>query len=262
MKLRATVILFLAIALGGGIWWLVTRHSHPGPVAPSIPEGVELSRTLGISIVRTHRVLGGLIGFRGGATPSSFQFLANGAPLKEILEVLIRFDGPYFYDTGFPDGFYNVVIDFPEGRDDWVFARETFSSVFGLEFVERNEITDILELRTRPGGPKNMSKASDDDNYFIGTHDTPDGFGYEARAIPMAKLAETVQRYVDQPVFDATGIEGYFTFTLSMNHWEPDTVHRGLEKLGLELVRAKRDIRVMRIMKRSCAASATSRDDS
>ena len=63
------------------------------------------------------------------------------------------------------------------------------------------------------------------------------------------KYTDVVTHYVDVPVLDETGLEGYYGFTVSMDHWKPGTVYPAFEKLGLKLVKTKRPVHVIRILK-------------
>jgi uncharacterized protein (TIGR03435 family) len=156
-------------------------------------------------------------------------------------------DGWYFIDARMPDAVYNITVQAPKDGSIWSLAKEAFEQVFDLQFLEHEEMMDVMVLRKKKGAPSGLSPVEDQSSRWS-TQDTPGGFGYVFKAGTMEDLVKIALKYVDVPVLDETGLEGHFAFTVSMDHWEPDTLFPAIEGLGLKLEKANRKLRVMRVV--------------
>lgn len=219
----------------------------------SIPEHIqqlaydtELSKTEGVSIIRKRpdAAKGRSITSSGfqGSTAS-----ASNSHLKDIIYNWTEFDGLIYMDAELPDDVYDIEINAPEGKNFAEVARAAFETTFGLSYTESVESTDVWILE-RDEAKQLVMEPVESDSSNWGTAQTPGGFGYEFRVGSTEDLADVLGKYFEGGiVFDETGLEGHYKFVLSMDHWKPETAIPAVEKLGLKVTRAKRDLPVLRV---------------
>lgn len=224
-----------------------------GDASSPIPEHVqrlpcdtELSSTEGVSIVQSQpdQTKGRSIvsDGHGGRTAS-----ASNAELEDIIYRWTDFEGWIYVDAAVPEYAYKIEINAPEGKTFAELARLAFETTFGLSYREGVESTNVWILEREPTSRLAMEPV---ESHFSnwGTEKTPGGFGYEFRAGSAEDLADVLGKYLDGGiVLDETGLEGYFKFVLSMDHWKPETAIPAVEELGLKVRQAKRDLPVLRI---------------
>ena len=225
------------------------------PPARTLPDDVELSKVAGVSIVQCPP---GDYQGRGYSLDSrSSSIVAQTAPLPNVLHAWCPFDGWIMIEAEFPDALYNIKVEAEEGASSWPLAKQAFEQVFGLRFVESMELTDVYVIRKIEGAPRGLTESTAESSGW-GTKTTSGGFGYEVRGGYMQTLVNIVSDYVDKPVLDETGLTGFYKFVLAMDHWKPETVFSGVEKLGLKLEKTKRKLHIMRILyAKSGAAEST-----
>lgn len=218
----------------------------------SIPENIqklsydtELSKTEGVSIIRRPDQANGWsisTDGNGGRTAN-----ASNSRLEEVIYKLAEFEGLICIDAELPEDAFDIKINAPEGGTFAEMARLAFEKTFGLNYLKSVEPTDVWILERDPA--KTLSMKSVESHHSMGgTAQTPGGFGYIYQAASTEKLTDILAEYLEGGiVIDETGLEGYYEFVLSMNHWKPETAIPAVEKLGLKVVRAKRDLPVLRI---------------
>ncbi len=239
--------MFLFCCKGGD-----SSSEEKGSVSSSIPEHIrqhayntELSKTEGVSIIRRPEQANGWSintdGYGGRkASVSSSQ-------LGEIIYKLTEFEGLIYIDAELPEEAYDVEINAPEGKTFAELAKTAFETTFGLIYNEIIESTDVWILERDEAKPLAMEPVESDSSNW-GTAQTPGGFGYEFRAGSAENLADILGKYLEGGiVLDETNLEGHYKFLLSMDHWKPETAVPGVEKLGLKVIRAKRDLPVLRV---------------
>lgn len=211
-----------------------------------LPCDTELSTTEGVSIVQSQpdhtRGRSILSDGYGGRTAS-----ASNAGLENIIYRWTEFEGWIYVDAELPEFVYNIEIDAPEGKTSAELARLAFETTFGLDYRESVETTNVWILERDATRLLAMEPVKSHSSNW-GTAKTPGGFGYEFRAGSARDLADILGNYLDGGiVLDETGLESYYKFVLSMDHWKPETTIPAVEKLGLKVRQAKRDLPVLRI---------------
>ncbi len=220
-----------------------------------LPDNVELSKTEGVSIVQLPQGTQYVDPNIGATSYLSGDGIAGPATARnELLSDIIwnwaafgtGFKGWFSIDAELPDARYHVTISLKEGQTVGSLLREAFEPVFGLRFAEANEMLDVHLLVKTRDVPEGLTKVQSETAHG-GTTQTPGGFGYMFKAETMTHLASLMEKYVDGPVLDETGLDGFYAFTLSMDHWKPQTVHPALEALGLRLQPARREVHTLRV---------------
>ena len=211
----------------------------------TLPDNVELSAVEGVSIIQCPASDDPSWAIYGDG--NSQEGTAETAPLSEMIYSWCDFDGWIFIDADLPDARYNVKVTAGEGQSLWPAAKKAFEEAFALRFNEGKEILDVWVFQKAEDPPRGLTRVEATSSNW-GTDQTPGGFGYVVRAGTMHDLTKIILKYVDGPVIDETGLEGYYKFTLSMDHWEPETLFPGIEGLGLKVEQAKRELVVMRVV--------------
>ncbi len=229
-----------------------SNSDDKGTVSSAVPEHIqqlsydtELSKTEGVSIIRKPGQTNGWSissDGNGGRTAT-----ASNSQLEKIIYKLTEFEGLIFIDAELPEDTYDIEINAPEGKTFAEMARLAFETTFGLSYIESVESTDVWILERDQAKPLSMESV-ESQHSMGGTAQTPEGFGYIYQAASTEKLTDVLGEYLEGGiVFDETGLEGYYKFVLSMDHWKPETAIPAIEKLGLKVTRAKRDLSVLHI---------------
>jgi hypothetical protein len=215
--------------------------------ARKLPDNTELSKVEGVSIVQCppSEFSNYSISRDFGGTTAE----ARTALLKDVLSDWCEFEGMLKFDAELPEARYNIRVAGEEGQKLWPKTKRAFEQVFGLRFVQQTNEVDVFVLQKAEPSPKGLTPVKDADRANYGTDSTPGGLGYDVKAATMADLTEKIlASYLELPVMDETGLEGYYKFVVSMNHWKPTTVFTAMEKLGLKLQKDKRTLPVMHVV--------------
>jgi uncharacterized protein (TIGR03435 family) len=208
----------------------------------NLPFNTELSDVPGVSIIQREAEAFESYSMSQGLDTAE----AKGVHLNQLLLEWVEFSGWIFVDAEIPDRRYDVSVEAPEGTTNLEQLRKAFESVFGLEFVEKSEPMEVWVLERAEESPRGLEPVGGQHNW--GTAQTPGGFGYEFRPGSMEDLVGILGKYLEGGVvLDETGLEGSYKFVLSMDHWDPSTAAPAVEKLGLRVVKAEREMTVMRI---------------
>ena len=207
-------------------------------------DNVELSTVKGVSIVQLPE---GTLERPVGYTPDLTIGTARSGSVSAAIYAWCDFAGWIIIDANLPDAVYEMTVRAQEGGLIWPLAKKALEDVFELRFVEGKEMLDVVVLQKAEDSPHGLVAVEAKGSSW-GTAQTPGGFGYEVRAGNMEDLTKIVSEYVEESVLDETGLSGYYKFTLVMDHWKPKTVFPAVEKLGLKLVKTKRELPVMRVV--------------
>jgi hypothetical protein len=223
--------------------WARDNDKQTGP-----PIGPELSTVPGVSIRRTRATESGSSAILF-VDQENMAFRTKDALLVDIIASVVPFEC-LVLDDAVPEGGYDITVELrPDDNSVWPLLKEALEKSFALRIRKVDEVVDVHVLRRGKDAELVLTPADPEESPSWGTHDTPAGFGYSFRNSTMEDLAEVLQKYAETPVVNETGLDGAYDFQLAMDHWKPKTAWTGVEKLGLELVEAKREITVLRIEK-------------
>lgn len=207
--------------------------SRSGQQSKTFPYNVEISSVEGVSIVRC--------GAGGGSVV--WPGTTHAAELADIIHEWCDFEGCLITEADLPQGYYNITVKPGKGEAIWPLAKKAFEDVFGLSFVEGKETVDILVLQKGEKHPRGLIQVAQPlvrgMNHRAGV--------YSVGAGSMEDIANIISEYFDDLVIDETGLTGFYRFTLAMDDSDPNTMFPAVERLGLKLVRTKRELPVMRV---------------
>ena len=235
------------------------RQQTPQKPLPAI--GVELSSVKGVSIIRraeTESAQESWVGFEPSQSNVS-RVTAKNKSLFDILVEVYNGEGLTFHDdTPLPDGIYDVTIECKDSANGpWPMLKDAYEKAFSVRFRGVKELTEVYVL-IRDKEKKLTLAPTKETRQSWGMAKTPDGYGYNFKVASIDNLVEVLQKYTDAAVFNGTGINGNYSFYLTMDHWKPESVFPGVEKLGLKLVKEKRMMEGMHIEAKGKGPSAAS----
>jgi uncharacterized protein (TIGR03435 family) len=179
----------------------------------------------------------------------SRELTAENAALFDAICFFADFGGPIYDNAPLPAGRYDISVEAGQNQDRWKLLKEACERAFAVRVRQINRPEDVHILARDEGHALALATPAPGAHRGWGTENTPGGFGYRFRNSSMDDLARVIEKYVDTPVFDETGIEGGYDFELAMDHWKPETVFKAVEQLGLKLVKATRNLDVLVIEK-------------
>jgi RNA polymerase sigma factor (sigma-70 family) len=230
-----------------------TVPGHPNVPMPNLePVRLILSNTPPqVTIVPTKFPKGGMLnGVRMWAwmTPlRNGEAIGMNCPAEEIIRYAM---GDYprartmvggkvlkAYGVGVPERGYDFIANLPNGSRAALKAE--MEQKFGLTGSIESRQTDVLILRV-----KSATARGD----LQGTRVAGEG-GSRLDAISTSQLASGIETLVNVPVVDDTGLTNHFELTLKWNEGDKLTsaeqLNRSLDKIGLELVSARRNIEML-----------------
>ena len=153
----------------------------------------------------------------------------------------------YYNDAPLPEGAYDITVKTAgTGRTAWELLSSAYERAFNVRIRSVRQAEDVHLLKVAQGAQPSL-KRSDTGATSWGTAQTAGGFGYKFRSGSMDDLAGVLEKYTNTLVINETALQGHYTFELAMDHWKPKTVFAAVRKLGLDLVKAKRDLDVLKI---------------
>lgn len=179
-----------------------------------------------------------------GAKPEPGHLTVDGAPLEALVWLAYQTDS-FHIDWHLPDNdqTYRAAFRVPEGREDHLFPymRETLGEMFGINARWTEQSRDVYVLRRIEGrGPLPESRAEKELAQMLrGT--------ITLRSEPIAKLCSMLTGAFNAIVLDETGIHGRYDFELPYQPGEPGVTSVALNRLGLETVKTRRNIRVLEV---------------
>lgn len=138
-----------------------------------------------------------------------------------------------------------VCIDFIVSESD----KSNLNSLFKNEVNRRLPVKGTIEqkmiscliLRPIKGQQVALEKSSSTENKF-----SFNGLEFEGEGIPMTTFVNYLENELYYPVYDETGLTGYYNIKFSKNNVEPlKSVRENLAKFGLELVRGEKEMNAL-----------------
>jgi uncharacterized protein (TIGR03435 family) len=190
---------------------------------------------------------------RGSIGPSPGAFIANGIPLKILIEIAYRVKdyqisgGPDWIETDHYDVSAKAPAGFiPTGQQMQPMLQALLADRFGLKLHRETRELPAFALVIGRGGPKLTATTKADSRISIG-HGI-----FTGQKIDMAGLADALARESDRTIVDQTGLSGQFDMTLK---WNPDGTDQDpsaislftaiQEQLGLKLEATKAPVEIL-----------------
>jgi uncharacterized protein (TIGR03435 family) len=190
---------------------------------------------------------------RGSIGPSPGAFIANGIPLKVLIEIAYRVKdfqisgGPEWIETDRYDVSAKAPTGFiPTGQQMQPMLQALLADRFRLKLHRETRELPAFALVVGKGGPKLTASTFADSRISIG-HGI-----FTGQKIDMAGLADALAMESDRTIVDRTALAGQFDVTLK---WTPDAADSDpaaiplftaiQEQLGLKLEATKAPVEVL-----------------
>lgn len=177
-----------------------------------------------------------------GVWPRPGHITADGVALESL--VWLAYQTDYFHlDWQMPKDArkYRAAFRVPQGREERLFPymQETLTEMFGLQARWTEQPHDIYVLRRIVGhAPLAESHADKEVVQVMRGKIT-------LRHQPVAKLCDVLSNAFDGIVMDETGMDGRYDFEIPYQPGQPEVTSGALKEIGLEGVKARRNIRVL-----------------
>ncbi len=180
--------------------------------------------------------------------PQTGELAAINQPLIDVLRAAWP-RNEYIHDLGaLPDGRFDVTVA-PQSNalTAWRKLQAAVEKRFAVELLLQDYPMDLYVMRKRPDATLQLTPSP---RQRPGQSiDLDQGWSFQGGS--GESLAWRLEEILDRPVVDETGLTGFYDFLLPMRHDEPTSAVKGVETLGLELIEARRDLRVVLIRPRS-----------
>ena len=179
--------------------------------------------------------------------PGGNFLTADGVPLSVLVQMAYQTDSDHM-DWRIPRSAnpesYRVVARVPKGREQQLLPlfQNTLAATFGLKTGWHSQERDVFVLRVIDGQtPKLTVSAKDEERDLRALR----GKGVSRRN-PISWLSEFLSHFVlDAIVIDETNLKGEYNWELPYQHGKPELTLPLLEKMGLEVIKAKRIVNVL-----------------
>ena len=185
--------------------------------------------------------------------PSPGGFIANGVPLKLLIEIAYRVKdyqisgGPDWIESDHYDVSAKAPAGFiPTGQQMQPMLQALLADRFRLKLHRETRELPAFLLVVNKGGPKLTASTKPDSRISVG-HGI-----FTAQKIDMAGLADALATESDRTIVDQTGLAGEYDVTLK---WTPDATDQDpaatslftaiQEQLGLRLESAKAPVEIL-----------------
>jgi len=190
---------------------------------------------------------------RVSIAPSPGGFIANGVPLKLLIEIAYHVKeyqisgGPDWIEIDHYDISARAPTGFiPTGQQMQPMLQALLADRFGLKLHRETRELPAFALVVGKGGPKLTASTFADSRISIG-HGI-----FTGQKIDMPGLADALARESDRTIVDQTGLSGQFDMTLK---WNPDATDQDpsaislftaiQEQLGLKLESTKAPVEIL-----------------
>lgn len=147
--------------------------------------------------------------------------------------------GQFLIEAELPNQKYDVVIN-TAGRQDLLvpMMRQAVTAALGIEAVWENRMVDAYVLR-KSAEPRLEPQPSIEGSYARSSRG-------ELEASNVESLARMVASRLDRPVLDETRLNGSYRIKLQFDPEDESSIAQAIQStLGLELVQAKRQVRML-----------------
>jgi uncharacterized protein (TIGR03435 family) len=177
-----------------------------------------------------------------GAWPRPGHITADGASLESLVQIAYQTDH-FHIDWRMPkdDHLYRAAFRVPEERKERLlpYMRQTLADLFGMQAYFENQARTVYVLRRIEGhAALQESKAEKEQIQMIRGKIT-------LRRQSVGKLCGLLTNVFHLIVIDETGMGGLYDFDIPYQPGQPDVTADALRDIGLEAVKATRDIRIV-----------------
>lgn len=215
---------------------------------PPVRSG-ELSAVPGVSIRR--RIVPTAVTVCGLTPDGALE--AKNVPLIDALLAACPEPIRMYHDATLPEGTFDIEVEAddegPQGT--WQKLRQACERAFGIRIVRTRKVFDVHVLRRAQGRPLQLRQSPPNATWRSASA----GEGYEFEAFTMDDLADHLERELDTPVINESGVKGKYSFLLKTNPLQAESALHGLQALGLEALKARRELDVIVIEKSNDAAT-------
>ncbi len=175
--------------------------------------------------------------------PGSNRLTADGVPLQ-VLVLLAYSTDPFHVDWRAPrlKGQYRVSAIVPPGREAALLPllQAAISAQIGITAVWEDREADVHVLKIAPGAkPPAPSAAEKEESYSMMRGNS------HAVKQPISRLVKELTNGLEKIVVDETGLTGKYDWNIPYQPGQPEVMIRALSTLGLELMPARRVVKVL-----------------
>jgi uncharacterized protein (TIGR03435 family) len=188
-----------------------------------------------------------------GAWPRPGHVTADGVPLQVLVQLAYQTDS-FHIDWHASSGkdSYRAAFRVPVGREKqlYPYMRDTLSNMFGIQTRWEEEARDVYVIRRKEGHSALPESNSDKElaEMLRGK--------IRLRHQPITKLCDMLVDAFSSIVVDETGMNGRYDFDIPYQPTQPEVISTALNELGLEAIKARRDVRILVVTSESTAFDA------
>ena len=188
-----------------------------------------------------------------GYTMQNGKYLGTGISLRTLLGCIFNFSPCRIVAaTPLPEENFDFIANQSDGRANTAALRREIESQFHLAARTETLDTNVLLLTVKSRDARGLKPSTSASRYSTinGDH----GF-YRADNAPLEFFARQLEYCLDIPVLDQTGMAGRFDIDIKWKQLDPKHLDRKdleqvlLEQLGLELVPARKPIKMLIVEK-------------
>jgi uncharacterized protein (TIGR03435 family) len=177
--------------------------------------------------------------------PDQGYLTADGAGAESLFQIAYSTDFLHL-DWRLPpsDQAYRVAARVPKGRESQLlpFFQSALAATFGADARWEKQEKEVYVLRVPPGGKALLTASADSQKPFYAVMRGK----ASAKRQQLSQLTEWLTNTLRLPVVDETGLTGSYDWELTYQPGQPNVAINGVkEKLGLELVKARRTIDIL-----------------
>jgi uncharacterized protein (TIGR03435 family) len=178
-------------------------------------------------------------------SPTGDYLTADGVLLEVLLQIAYSTDH-FHIDWRLPDSTqtYRFAARVPKGRESHLLPllQNALAATFNLKATWQPQEKDVYVLRVPPNESARLTAASPDQkSLFQSMRGTA-----SAQRRPLADLTRFLTNALRLLVVDETGLLGDYNWELPYQPGKPDVTIRAVrERLGLELVKARRSVKML-----------------
>ncbi len=177
-----------------------------------------------------------------GAWPRPNHITADGVTLQVLVQIAYQTDN-YHIDWRVPkdDQSYRAAFRVPEERKERLlpYMRQTLADLFGIQTRWEIRERDVYVLRRLEGQAALAESRSEKDLVQMMRGKIT------LRHQPVTKLCDFLTDSLHAIVIDETGMAGNYDFDIPYQPGQPDATIGALKNMGIEAVRARRNVRVL-----------------
>jgi uncharacterized protein (TIGR03435 family) len=178
----------------------------------------------------------------GGQWARPVHITADGASLAQLVALAYLTDS-YHIDWRMPkdDRTYRAAFRVPEERQERLlpYMQQTLANLFGVQAHWESQEHEVYVLR-RVEGHAALQESKAPEESLESIHGT-----ITLRRQPVRELCDFLTGSFGTVVIDETGTTGRYDFDVPYQHGQPEVAAHALMDIGLETVKARRNIQIL-----------------